>query len=442
MSKSMPLTIVLVLLAISSALAAEGPATTAEAQAREFVSLLAQQEYSQAVARFDATMTKALSAERLQTIWKARLQALGAFQKIVATRSETVQQYRVVFVTCQYEQGPMDVKVVFGPAGKVAGLFFVPTVGPSPTPPYAQPARYREREVVVGSDPWSLPGTLTMPVGPGPFPALVLVHGSGPNDRDERVGPNKPFRDLAWGLASRGIAVLRYEKRTRQHAAKVAALPSFTVRDETIDDAVAAVALLRKTEGIDAQRVFVLGHSLGGSLVPRIAAADPQIAGWVVLAGSARPIEDLVLEQTEYQLSLKDSPSAEDQAALETLRQQVAQVKQLTAQSPPGLYLGAPPSYWLDLRGYEPAKAAKQVTRPLLILQGEADCQVSFERDFRLWRQALSDRQDVTFKSYPNLNHLFFAVPGKSTGREYQQPGNVAEAVINDLGAWITHLGR
>ena len=90
-------------------------------------------------------------------------------------------------------------------------------------------------------------------------PGVVLVHGSGPNDRDETIGPNKPFRDLAWGLATRGIAVLRYEKRTKRHRLKMALLAnSLTVKEETIDDAVAAVTTLHAVEEIDASRIFVL----------------------------------------------------------------------------------------------------------------------------------------------------------------------------------------
>ena len=175
---------------------------------------------------------------------------------------------------CFREDFTLDIKLVFDHDKQITGLFMVPAKSPIEykSPAYVDRKSFRAQAVTVGSGEWALPGTLTMPDGAGPFPAIVLIHGSGPNDRDETIGPNKPFRDLAEGLPSRGIAVLRYEKRTRQHSGKMAALKdTLTVKEEVTDDALLAVALLRKTEKIDSRRVFILGHSLGGMMVPRIA---------------------------------------------------------------------------------------------------------------------------------------------------------------------------
>src|SRR5262249_26794773 len=159
--------------------------------------------------------------------------------------------------------------------------------------PYARPDTFRETEVTVGAADWPLPGTLTLPRGDGPFAAVVLVHGSGPHDRDETIGPNKPFRDLAWGLASQGVAVLRYEKRTSEHGARFVQLKDPGFKEELLDDAVAAAAVLRKHKEIDPRRIFILGHSLGAFWAPRLGTLDPDLAGLVVLAGNTRPLEDL-----------------------------------------------------------------------------------------------------------------------------------------------------
>ena len=420
--------------------AAASSDTAVEARAKQFVTLLAERKFPQAVDCFDATMKAALPAEKLEQAWAGQLKEGGAFRALGAVRTQHAGPYEICFVGCQLEKKGITVQVVFGKDQKVSGLFFRPGENVAyQAPGYVRPAQFQEKEVVVGAGEWSLPGTLAIPVGKGPFPAVVLVHGSGPIDRDETVGGNKPFRDLAWGLASQGIAVLRYEKRTKQHASKLAgALSGLTVKEETVADALAAVDLLRKTEGIDKNRVFVLGHSLGGMLVPRIAAGDQGIAGFIVMAGAARPLEDMVLEQTQYQLSLQGELSPEAKKKLEEVRSQVAAVKALSRNdSSSSQVLGAPPGYWLDLKGYNPPTAAAKVTKPMLILQGEQDCQVSLTKDFPLWRQALADKKDAAFRSYPNLNHLFAEVKGKSTGEEYLEAGHVAENVVSDVAAFV-----
>ena len=186
---------------------------------------------------------------------------------------------------------------------------------------------------------------------------------------------------------------MRYEKRTRHYPSEMAALvDSITVKEETIDDAVAAIAVLATQEKIDPKRIFVLGHSLGGMLLPQIGKAKDGIAGFVSLAGSTRPLEDLVLEQTRYILSLDGKPSPEAQKKLEELEQQVATVKssKLSKDTPPNeLPLRSPANYWLDLRRYDAAAAAKELSQPMLILQGGRDYQVTSD-DFQGWKNALS----------------------------------------------------
>jgi dienelactone hydrolase len=412
------------------------------ARAKSFVDKFLQGDDAAVVAMLDATMKSALPIEKVGELRDTLKLQAGAFKQQTGTRTERADPYDVVYVTCEFEAMTLDVKVVFDSAGLVAGLFFLPAEYVPPA--YVQPDSFTEQEVTVGSGEWALPGTLAMPKGDGPFPVVVLVHGSGPQDRDETIAPNKPFRDLAWGLASRGIAVLRYEKRTRQYASKFTGemLANLTLQTETIDDALAAVALLRQTPGIDPNRIYVLGHSQGGTALPRIGAADPQIAGLISLAGVTRPLEDLIVEQITYIDGLDGSISAEEQADLDTLAAQVARVKDpnLSPATPSyELPLSIPAAFWLDMRGYSPAEMAAGLKIPMLILQGERDYQVT-TADFDGWKAALSSRADVQFKLYPDLNHLFMTGEGKSVPSEYDVAGHVAEPVIVDIANWISAL--
>jgi len=294
----------------------------------------------------------------------------------------------------------------------------------------AIPKGLSERDITVGEPPWELPGTLTLPQGKGPFAAAVLVHGSGPNDRDERIGDSYTFRDIAWGLAQKGIAVLRYDKRTFAHGAKFAELKNFTLNDETVDDAVLTVKLASQIQEINPKKVFVIGHSLGAYALGRIAEKAPGAAGFVSLAGPARPVEDLVQEQ----LSTRGNLSEDD---LKKLNDSVAKVKSkdLTTDTLASeLPFGVAASFWLDLRGYDPVVALKRGKRPALILQGEADVQVTMT-DFAMWKKGFPKAE---CKSFPKLNHLFMPVEGKSTGDEYAAPGqSVDPGVIQTMTAWI-----
>jgi len=437
----------LMVAAVEVALGADSPSTNLISSATQFVDLLVKEDFAGAVARFDSTMKNALPEQKLRTLWQTLQKQAGPFKQRLRARAETAGGYDVVFVSCHFEEADLDVKVVFDAGRQITGLFFAPSQAAPDSfapPPYAKAGAFREKDFTVGTGEWSLPGTLTLPVGLAhPPPAVVLVHGSGPSDRDETIMANKPFRDLAWGLASKGIAVLRYEKRTKEHSAKLVAsvLSHLTVKEETIDDALSAAAQLRTTEGIDLKRIFVLGHSLGGTVAPRIGQADPKLAGIIILAGATRPLEDIMVEQTRSLLTLQGKPSQEDQAKLNELLEEVDKVKRLTAADADSsaLLLHAPPRYWLDLREHDPLAAVKTLKQPLLILQGGRDYQVT-EADFDGWKKALGSRPGVTFKLYPELNHLFMAGEGKSTPTEYGRSGHVAESVINDIAEWILKI--
>ncbi len=364
----------------------------------------------------------------------------GRLKSCAEPRINWVGNYTLAFTKCTFERDRGELKLTFHNDGRLAGLF-LEAGGASRSdwlaPPYVTPGAFREREVQVVSGAVSLPGTLAMPSGDGPFPGVVLLHTSGPQDRDETIGAYRPFQDLAQGLASRGIAVLRYEKRTKVYRKELAGTRDLTIRQEVIDDALAAVNLLRSTPGVDGRRVFLAGHSLGGILAPRIGVLDGSLAGAVLLAAPSRPMSEVVRDQARWLLE-PGAPEAQRLAAPGILQEAnaLADVYAGRPGPPSGTILGASVSYWLDLRAQLPLEAARSLGRPLLILQGERDFQTSMA-DYYGWKKELGSRPGVVFKSYPTLNHFFAPGEGRSTQAEYEKPGHVAADVVEDIAAFV-----
>jgi dienelactone hydrolase len=427
----------LVALALGPATAEKSP--NLEERARALITAAAKEDFKAACKDFDEGMNKAMPPDKFAETWKGLVKQVGSLKKQGKATPEKVQKYDVVWVECQFENGTLYTRVVFDGEGRVTGLSFRP-IGPAGeyrAPSYVKRESFKESEVRIGEGDWILPGTLTIPVGDGPFPAVVLVHGSGPHDRDETLGPSRPFRDLAWGLASQGIAVLRYEKRTKEHGAKFAKDKGATVKEEVLDDALAAVALLRKTKGIDGKRIFVLGHSLGAMAAPRIGQLDSEIAGLILMAGPSRPMADVLIEQLTYVLSV--DPSPRQKAAVEKLKAQAEKLKdpKLSPDTPAEeLPFGVSARYWLSMNDLAPVETAKKAKQPLLILQGGRDYQSTMD-DFDGWKKALSAQPRATLKSYPRLNHLFAEGEGKARPAEYQKEGHVAKEVVEDIAAWV-----
>jgi dienelactone hydrolase len=420
------------LLAIVSCLTAgvllAQPAADPAATARKALDSLLGARYSELTPMFTPEMQKAFPDAEMAKLG-AQIKGFGAVGKIGEPTATQSGPNTIVLIPVEFANQTINTRWIVNAKGLIAGMFLIPATTPWQRPSYSTPASFHEKAVTIGDDEWKLPGTLTLPNGNGPFPAVVLVHGSGPSDRDETVGGTKVFKDLAEGLASRGIAVLRYDKRTFVYATKIKGMRDFTVNEETVDDAVRAAAFLKKQPEVNPQKVYMLGHSLGGYVAPRIAADEEKLAGVIVLAGNARPIEDLMVEQAEY---LK--MPAQDIAGIKTQAKRIKALEPGDADAPK--LLQTPPSYWLDLKDYDPVAAAKKVAVPMLFLQGDRDFQVT-AKDLALWKAGLGGRKDVTFKTYPALNHLFVAGEGPSTEAEYRKPGHVAPEVVDEIAKWI-----
>lgn len=256
-----------------------------------------------------------------------------------------------------------------------------------------------------------LPGILTVPRGEGPFPAVVLIQGSGPHDKDETVNRLKPFRGIAEGLAKEGIAVYRFDKRTYVYGKQLATDKQLTLVDESIEDAVSAVQLLAKQKQIDKNHIFVLGHSLGGYAIPAIALylekAQVKSCGFIMMAAPTRSLDVLIREQMEYLMSLPEV-TPELQIEKDTLFADLDKLKDIESLPEDFKVSNCYVAYWKWLAQYDVLSVAKEIKQSVLLLQGEEDYQVTME-DFRSWQDAIGINTNWTLKSYPGLTHLFVA---------------------------------
>lgn len=311
---------------------------------------------------------------------------------------------------------------------------------PMAEPKTETPAAFVERNVEFPSGGLKFPATLCLPANAkGKVPIVVLVHGSGAHDRDETVGPNKPFRDLAHGLAVAGIGTLRYDKRNFAFRQQIDP-KTFTVEEETIADAVAALQFARTLPEADAQRVFVLGHSQGAMFAPAIA-TRAEARGAILMAAAERPLDQVIPEQIAFQSKLAGRSDQETAAQVEELKKEFARVRSGEAKDDEVVF-HASARYWRDYLKHDPLAELKNLKAPALVLQGGKDVQV-LKADYDLALQALAGKPPEMREThfFPNLNHLFLNVEGQPTGAEYGRAGNIPPEVIQTIAAWVNKQG-
>ena len=422
------------------------PPLAPEARALAVLDLARTGQFDEIRELFTPGLRPMVTAAGLRAAWEAELAERGQLTAVGAPASDPADGAMItVQVPVTFERGQQTLAVYLTRDGQLAGIQLAPPGGAEPAAPweppgYADPSRFDDSDVALGSGPLAVPGTLSLPRAPGPFPALVLLGGSGPEDRDGSIGRSKPLKDLAWGLASLGVAVLRFDKVTHAHPDLVSENRAFTVADEYLPDALAAIALLQAHPAVDAARVFVAGHSLGGTVAPRVAAAEPSVAGLVILAGGVQPLQWAAVRQISYLASLAPASAAAAQPGIDALTAQARVVDSpgLSTDTPDSeLPFGVPAPYWLDLRAYDPVAVAAGLRQPMLIVQGGRDYQATVPDDLSRWQAGLDSRADVTTRVYPADNHFFFPGAGPSSPAELAPAQHVDPELVTDVGAWL-----
>lgn len=407
---------------------------TSEATARETLRQLTAGEFEAVFARFSPEMQGALPLDQLPTLWGRVTQQAGALRVAGAADIRKTGGGDVIDLACRFEHADLLVEMVVTPEGKISGFHIKPPKPrPWTAPAYVDTTRFEERPIVLPGGGVPLPGLLTVPLHrTGPVAAVLLLAGSGPEDRDESIGPNKVLRDVAQGLASRGIASLRYDKRTlvAGHTMKAATI---TIEEEVLADADSALALLRRMPDVDPARIFVLGHSLSASLAPVIAERNHSLRGIVMLAASARPILRLVSDQFHYLSTIEtDSTRA---AALDSLSRAAVTFEDPSLPDST-VFMGITLHYQRDLDARRPLEVAQKLDLPMLIVQGGRDYQVTMA-DFDRWQAALGPKEHVTFRLFNELNHLMIPGEGAPSPKEYEVPSHVDSRVIDEVVTFV-----
>ncbi len=395
--------------------------------------------------QFNDTVKKQLSLEQTSSIWGQITGMYGEFKSFGEIKTTDYKESVICRNILEFQKGLLEATVTIDNNSLISGFYITPKQAEDKyiIPEYTDTSKFVEMLIKFGEENFILDGVMSLPVSSKPTPVVILVHGSGPHDMDETIGPNKPFKDLAWGLASNGIACLRYNKRTKQYPEKM--LENFEnsdIYDEVINDVTYAVNFLNhnyKNYNIDSSKIYIIGHSLGGTLLPRIVQKNQNTAGIISLAGMTRKIENVLLSQYQYLYQVDGELSEDEKTKIEELKNQIKKMqspdlnKSVPADSLP---LNMPANYWLTFREVDPAKEIRGMDKRVLILQGERDYQVTLE-DFNIWKDALNDNPKAEFKSYKDLNHLFQIGEGKSKPEEYYKPVKVDGRIIKDVSDWI-----
>ncbi len=403
--------------------------------ALEMVRLLTAGQFEGASKLTDPSLKEQMSPEATRTAWTIATKAFGDVKSIGEPEVERGWLTTEVYIPVEWERHTSRLKIVLNARRKVIGYFLV---GPgskltlTSPPKYLDGDSFTEEPITFGLEDWKLQGILTMPREGHPHAAVVLVHGSGPHDADETYGQSKPFRDLAHGLAGRGIATLRYVKRTRAHPLRAARM-AMTLDAEVIDDAVEALNFLREQDSLRETPLYVLGHSLGGMCAPHIAKRDGGVDGIILLAAPAREFEDVLEEQLVYQNELGLLPGD----ILKEMRAIIDDLRHRRMEEGDTL-LGVPREYFYDVcdrDGEAMIRVARELNCRILVLQGGRDYQCTRE-DFEKLEKGLSRHEHATFRFLPGMNHFFAHGQGKAIPSEYSKPNFVDPKVIVILTDW------
>lgn len=376
---------------------------------------------------------KSLTKSKLKQGWNDTVQGLGKFVAVHSGSYMDYDDYKLVELLLQYEYNGVQISFTYDNKEQITGLYF----SYRPIEEEAVETKdFKEVKISIGKGKYPLKAILTLPKQVKKAPVAILVPGSGNHDANETIIANRVFRDLAWGLAKKGIASIRYNERLFTYP-ELLTEAEFTIQTDCLNDAADAISYALSSKEVDNSRVYLIGHSLGGMMAPKIATDNPGLAGIVILAGSPRRLEDIIYDQNLNALKNTEGiTEMQIQLSMKLIENMIKRVKGLKESGTEAI-LGYPASYWYSLNQIDTAELAGKLTIPIFIAQGSADFQIYADKDYVEWQKLLKKNKNVSFKLYDGLNHLFMKSNGKKDITEYNVPGEVDAGLINDIAAWI-----
>lgn len=408
---------------------ASNPETPTEA-ARSFVELLFDERYEEAQALFAEGYRDQVPPAVLERTRLGFSAAGGGLETATLEDTGVESGFQTVQLSLELDRRTAPLQVTASEDAALTGFLIN---GEYERASYVEPSTFETTEHTLDPGDCRLGATVAHPTGEEPVPGVVLVHGSGPSDRDATTAANKPYRDLAEGLASRGIATLRYDKRS--FACNVPAA-EHTVDRVTVEDALYAVEWFRERSGVRAGEVTVLGHSLGAMMAPEIAARDGDLDGIACLAAPARALTAVFLDQIEHLADVGEHTPDVYATQRDRWERAAEQIRQDDFADDEQL-MGLPGALWRSLQEYEPVARAEGLSIPQRYLQGNRDYRVTREDDFSRWQSAFADDASVSLSTYERLNHVFLPGEGPAVPEAYAVPNEVEPAVVADLADWI-----
>jgi dienelactone hydrolase len=344
----------------------------------------------------------------------------------------------------QFAYLPFVLSLSFDSSWQVMSIAFSQSHKIHVAPAYVNVEAFTEQTFKVKNEEYELSANLCLPNSEGKHPLVIIIGESGPTDRDGSYDINLPYKDIAWGLSSKGFASFRMDKRAVAHGIQMLFkrnnYESFTCREDYLDDLYKAIDTLVQMPSIDANSIYIIGHGQGGMLIPLICKEKPFVKGGVFLGVNQKRVQEMMIDQ--YQYLIKVTPAKKAEFDLQIRRAKYSMSKKLNPLTEHKyMPFEVQATYWVWLNNYQHVKMAKKMKQPLFILQGERDYQVSTE-NYLLWQNSLKKKKNAQFLLYPKLNHLFEEGEGESTYSEYFTKKNIPNYVVYDIYNWLMTIEK